>query len=67
MLTVTSMKDNGLTIKLTEKVHIHMPMGPIITVIGLMINSMVLVWSHGLMELSMKGTILMERKKERES
>jgi hypothetical protein len=67
MLTVTYMKDNGSMIKLMVKVLIHMLMEPTITVIGLMINNMDLVWSLGQMVLNMKVIILMVKKRERES
>ena len=54
MLMAMFMRVNGLTIKLTEKELIHMLMVLITMVIGSTINNMDLVWSPGLMVLSMK-------------
>jgi hypothetical protein len=61
----TSMKGSGLMIKLMEKELMLMQMGLIIREIGLMISKKALEWNHGLMELSMKEDIKMERNMER--
>ena len=60
-------KDFGYKIKLMEGVHILMQMVLITMENGLKINNMVMEWNAGLMELNMKETIKMGKKKIKEN
>ena len=61
------MRVNGLMIKLMAKGHILTRMEPSILENGRMINNMGLEFRNGLMEKSMKDSIEMEQKREKES
>jgi hypothetical protein len=67
MLTATSMKANGSTIKLTEKERIHTLTVHITTATGLTINSTVMVWRAGPMVQNTKVTTSTEKKKAKAS
>ncbi len=67
MLTETSMKEIGWTIKQTEEVYILMLTVLNIMVNGKMISNMVLVLRHGLMVQYMKANTTKERKMVEES
>lgn len=65
MLMVISTRDNGLTIKLTEKEHILMPTELITQAIGSKTNKKELAWNHGPMELNtLVNTKMVKRMEE---
>ena len=67
MLTEISTRASGSMTKLMGKVLIRMPTEPTIMEIGSTINNMVSEWSPGLMVLSTKEIISMERKRVKEN
>jgi hypothetical protein len=67
MLTEIFTRASGSMTKLMVKVLIRMPTEPTIMEIGLTINNMVSEWSPGLMVLSTKEIISMERKRVKEN